>query len=97
MQDIFAHHPKAKLNLKWYQFGKVSVLRIREPNTPDIAFICQYVPGYGYDLAMYPDTTPQELKDLLDKGESLPEGLYSQPGSSYGVAYEVLSKLKKED
>lgn len=95
--DIFSHNVRERKNLRWYQFGRVSLLKNRENPEFSPSFSVVTFKAFNgklmYDLAIYHGYVADELKAFLDAGERLPEGHYEQFTNPYDLALCVLDRL----
>lgn len=88
--DVLAHHPGAVRPGKWFQFGQVALLKTGKKH----AFSCMKI-GEVYDLADYGfGSSCEELKQLLDRGESLGEAIYKQFNNCYDVYYYIVKNME---
>lgn len=95
-QDLVSHKVLVHKDLRWFQFGAVALLRIRDIKK-DIAFSVMQYENYKkelvYDLAIYEDQRPEELKNRLEKGLGLGEAIYKQYNNFYSLMIEVCKLL----
>lgn len=90
--DIVSHKVRTASKSRWYQFGNVALLKVRDEVAEPLGFSVMEV-GNHYDLAVYDGYSCDELKQMLDADGHLPEGVYYQFEDLYSLALYVFDEL----